>query len=250
MVLKTYLFDLWTLLASQFYKIFFLFGRRARFFHALRLIRIAEPFLRRLPRYRTPAHGLGSDREFLTSALLNTLSDHDVEFDADILVTGDELPADEGAILISGHFYLNFVFFRRLYDIGRQTTIFLVTPPKEWRVMGTKVPLEVLRPRAASLLQVKRRISEGRLVALAIDNFEQLPNYKKLNVPGRDVFVSDSIIKFAEKLNIPLFFFDTFFDKDNRIVVNVRKAEAKQSALVLDEFADFIAAARKKRFDK
>src|SRR5207237_4439300 len=108
-----------------FYKTFFLFGKRNRFFYVMRLVEILEPLMSRFSRYAIPHYALGSQREYLASTLLRSLTFNDIEFEPVVKVRGDELPVSDGAILISGHFYLNFVFFRTLFDAGRETTVFL-----------------------------------------------------------------------------------------------------------------------------
>lgn len=235
---------------SGFHKIFSMFGRKARFFHALRLVRLFEPLIDRLAPYSMPGIVLGTRREFTTATVLISMTLHDVEFDPEVSLTGDDLNFTGGAILITGHFYLNFVFLRKLHDIGRQPATFLDVSKDQWRLLGTNLPLEVIEPNKMSLVHLKRCLSEGKLVTVAIDNSTQLPNYKKLNVATRDVFVSDTIIKFALRSKIPIYFFDTFFDENNNIVAEIVKVNSKKTALVLDEFSQFISAALERRKQK
>lgn len=233
---------------SQFYKIFLLFGRQTRFTCALRLVKIIEPIAGKFSYYKMPPIVLGTYREYLTAALLNSMTLHDVEFDIVLTVKGKELLIPEGAIFVSGHFYLNFIFMRWLYDIGRQPSIFLRTGTDEWRILGTKIPYEILEHKPVSLNKVKRLVSNDKIVLTAIDSTIPYLHWTKLNVTdSRDIFVNDSLIKLAERTHTPIFFFDTFFDENNNVTAIIERASSNDTQIVLDEFAKFISSALKRR---
>lgn len=238
---------IFSFLLSQFHKIFLIFGRRKRFVYALRLMKIVEPLVSKFSYYAMPSVALGTRQEYLAAALLNSMTYHNVEFDPVITVRGTDLIPPDGAIFIGGHFYLNFIFMRWLYDIGRQPTVFLLTGTDEWRIMGTKVPFEILKSEGISLIYVKHRISAGKLIAAVIDNPFPYPNWKKLNIPDVDIYVTDALIKLAERIKAPIFFFDTYFDKDDNVIANIVEASSNKTDVVLNEFSNFISSALENR---
>src|SRR5207237_10159944 len=144
-------------------------------------------------------------------------------------------------------FYLNFVVFRTLFGAGRETTVFLHMREEKSRVWGTKTPLEVLKPDKLSLMRARRRVAEGKFVAIALDSQNPVPGWHKLNVSDRELYVSDSVLKFSRRSNIPLFFFETGIDESGSIVVNVKKPSSTEIDRTLEEFAEFLHAALKNR---
>lgn len=233
---------------KNIYRVFNILSRKARFENALRLSAFITPIVCKLPRYKQPDFALGTDREYVTSAVLHSLTIHNVEFDPVVYTEGAQLIPERGAIFLTGHFYLNFIFLRYLFDKGRVPNAFLLTGIDNWQLMGTRERVKILMPQKTSLLQVKTLIGSGELVLAAIDH-KSLHGFwnKKLSVSEREIYVSDSLIKFAEMGNVPIFFFDTDFDEKGNVVSVIEAASSTNSSVVLDEFSDFISRALKKR---
>ena len=213
----------------------------------MRLAKIIYPFAAKFSHLTVPHFALDTFKEYLTASILNSLTINDVEFNPVLKVKGTELITPEGAIFIGAHFYLNFIFMRHLYDIGRQPTVFLLTGTDEWRILGTKIPFEIISNKPMSLNYVRHLTSRGKIVAAVIDYNLPLPNWKKLNCSDVDLYVNDSLIKLAERTKTPVFFFDTYFDEKDNIVSSVVKTTSNETSVVLDEFADFISSAINRR---
>jgi hypothetical protein len=232
---------------SVFYKLFLLFGRTTRFKLALRLARWSEPLIKASGYYPMPAFASGNYREFLTAGILQSMTNHGVEFDPVIEVRGGELIPQDGAIFLSGHFYLSFVFFRWLHDRNTPHSVFLVTGTDEWRILGTKTELQRLGRGNVSLVRVRRLLSDGELVIAAIDDCNYHAKWTKLDIPEREVYISEALIKFAHRSDTPIFFFDTYFEGKYGIATDIFHVSLTSRADTVDEFTCFLSNALEKR---
>jgi hypothetical protein len=190
-------------------------AKEHRFEVACRIAKWIEPVLRRLGRPALPPLLLGSFREFSTSAFLQSLTQAGVEFDPVMNVTfiGDRPKGP--SILVSGHFYLDFLFIRWVHDNIASPGVFLLTGADEWLILGTQVPMETLAPGHRSLFETRRVLGSGRPVIAAIDHFLSAgKEWERLPIDERELYASRALLKYAARANVPLFFFDTFFDGD------------------------------------
>ncbi len=229
------------------YSIFLLLSSEKRYIYVLKIAKTISPLAAKFSYIKVPHFALDTFREYLTAKILNSLTFHGVEFNPALKVNGAEAITSEGAIFIGAHFYLNFIFMRYLYDIGRQPTVFLLTGTDEWRILGTKVPFEIISNKPMSFNYVRHLTSKGKIVAAAIDHSLPLPGWKKLNCAETDLYVNDALIKLAERTRTPIFFFDTSIDKNDDVVLNIAKATTNDTSIVLDEFANFISLAINRR---
>ena len=239
-ILKGFLF-------SCLFKLFGLLRPTARFKLALRLARWGGPLIKAAGYFPMPAFASGNYREFLTAGFLQSLTNRGAEFDAVIEVRGAELIPEKGAILLSGHFYLNFVFLRWLHDNERAHSVFLATGTDRWPILGTNTELKRLLPGNISLVRVKQLLSEGEIVIAAIDDCEHHPNWTKLEIAGREIYISDALIRFAERSGTPVFFFDTYFESNYKIVTEIVRPSLAEHATIVDDFEPFIRNAMNKR---
>jgi hypothetical protein len=215
-------------------------SRRMRYRIALKLGRYFAPVAKRTGYLKQPPLALGTYHEYVTASILQSLTQCGIEFDPQIDVKGSStIPAD-GAIFISGHFWLNFVFLRWLHDQQRRFSVFLLLGVDDWRIMGTREQMSTLAPEKRSLIRAKDRVRSGELVVAAIDGLRPLPNWRKLNCNARDIYVSDALLKSAERFGCPVVFFETHLDDNGEIVANVQPASSADAERTFDEYERFL----------
>ena len=90
------------------------------------------------------------------------------------------------------------------------------------------------------LVRIRARVAAGYLVAAAVDRTEPLAGWHALSTPQRTVFVSDMIMRLAERSAIPLLFAATRMTADGRIVTNFVRPTAARAECMLHEFSRFL----------
>lgn len=227
-----------------FYRLLAAGDRRRRFALAVRWSRPLAPLLRSVPAYRKPVFSLDTDREHALSFLLNSMTFRGIEFDPATEVRGaDEVlerAASGGLLLLTGHFYLNYLFCRWLYDRRIAMSSVMITERPVWCYTGTKVPFETIPPTKRALVHVKRRIAEGKIVTVAIDNYFPYENWRRVETARREIYMSENIIRFAVKNEIPIGFFATYMTPDERIVTELVAAPAGSVEAVFRAFDRFV----------
>ena len=223
-------------------------SRTARFRFAVVLASLLAPVLRLTGYVKMPPFALDTYREYVTATFLQSLTNDDIEFDPEIEVCGAQHLPKGGAILVSGHFYLNFVFLRWLRDQGRAPSVFLRLGVNTWRFVGTRESMPILDPDGRSLLRVRELVRSGKLVVSAIDNNEPFQDWTELNVSERPIFVSDHLFRFAEQLRCPVLFFHTCLNKKGIVVAEMVPATTLGTARTIAEFSDFMNSAFSERY--
>jgi hypothetical protein len=214
---------------------------------ALRLEKLLEPFAKASGYITLPAIALDTYREYFTASLLQSLTQAGIEFDPEIEVRGAEHIPESGAFLLSGHFYLNFVFMRWLHDRGREHSVFLLLGVDDWRIVGTRQQMRVLDPGSASLLQARRRIRSDELVLAAVDYHQPHPKRVKVECAERGIFITENIFKLAYRLRRPILFFDASLEAENKIVVRIEPATSNSPFRAADEYGSYLQRALSRR---
>ena len=218
-------------------------GRTARFKWAIVIARLLAPLSKLTGYVKMPPFALDTYREYVTATFLQSLTSGDIEFDPVINVNGAQYLPKGGAILVSGHFYLNFVFLRWLRDQGRAPSVFLRLGVDTWRFVGTQENMSILDPDRHSLLRVRELLRSGKFVVSAIDNNEPFQDWAELGVSERALFVSDRLFRLAEQLGCPVLFFFTRLEKKGTVVTEIVPATTRNAERTLAEFSIFMSEA-------
>jgi hypothetical protein len=169
-----------------------------------------------------------------------SLTQRGVEFDPQIVVRDSESHLMKGAIMVSGHFFLNFFVLRWLHDRGyRQSTVIRESYDRQ-KVFGTRSEIDVIKPNAGCLREIRRRVRQGEIISICIDHCEPFEGWRKIDVPNRQIYISESIFEFAERLEIPVIFFGTQLNSNNEIEVHTLRPVSTKSAEVAGEFGEFL----------
>lgn len=231
---------LWKCVLILVCKLFALVRKEKRFRYAFRLTQFLAPFLQRFTNIKQPAHALGSYFEYILVAFLHSLTFQNVEFDIEAKVIGSELITDEPTIAVTGHFYLHFLSLRWLYDQGRKPSAVLLTGTNEWKILGTKENLDMIRRGGNSLLKIRQRLRDGHVVCLAIDNNYSTKGWRQIQISERKVYVRDTIFKFAALEKIRIIFTAVRLNENNEIEITITQPSSTEPEEMFDEFCSFL----------
>ena len=214
--------------------------RSYRFGSGKMAAKLLAPFAQKFSLISPPPFALDSTHDYLWSVLFTTLTHRGIEFEPEIIFRESERDLKEGAIMVSGHFFLNFFVLRWLFDQGyRQSTVIRDEYDRQ-KVLGTKNEFDVIKPTAECLMEIKRRVKAGEIISICVDHCEPLEGWQKLDIPNRQLYISDIIFKFAERLEIPLIFFGTRRNSNNEIEITTTRPNSTKSAEMTAEFGDFL----------
>lgn len=126
-----------------------------------------------------------------------------------------------GVVLVSAHFPINAFFIRWLYDHGHKVTAVRETPGPGF-AWGTRTELDLLPPSQNVMLQLRRKLMEGRPVVVVIDNAR--PTARPIAVETRfgPNTIATPIFTLAEKVGVPVFFYGVRAAKRGDPVLTVR----------------------------
>ena len=164
-------------------------------------------------------------------------------------VTGADLLEDVtgGALLITGHFVLNALFFRWLSDRGRD--VVAVTRRTHdnacQKLFGTDRRIEVIPADALTFVQMQRRLAEGKLVCYMPDapGVADGEGVRPLQAPSGAFCVHDAPFRFAEKTGFPVFFWATRLTNSGEVQVTLTQpASDNDAARRLEEFVSFLSS--------
>jgi hypothetical protein len=198
------------------------------------------PFARRFSLVAPPPFALDSKNDYLWSVLFMSLTHQGVEFEPKIIFRESERDLRKGAIMVSGHFFLNFFMLRWLFDKGYKQSTVIRDEYDRQKVLGTKNEIDVIKPTAECLMEIRRRVKAGEIISICVDHCEPLEGWQKLDVPNRQIYISDIIFKFAERLEIPLIFFGTQLNSKNEIEITTTRPVSTNSTEVATEFGEFL----------
>jgi len=221
-------------------KIFRAFPRSTRYAAAKLAVKIIFPFTRKFSLLSPPPFALDASCDYLWSVLFMSLTQRGVEFDPKIVFGESEIDLEEGAIMVSGHFFLNFFVLRWLFDHGYKQSTVIRESYERQKVLGTKNEIDVIKPTADCLREIRRRVKSGEIISICVDHSEPFEGWRKLDIPNREIYISEIIFEFAERLAIPLIFFGTQLNANNEIEIFTRRPVSTRSAEVAAEFGDFL----------
>ncbi|HUR82226.1 MAG TPA: hypothetical protein VM733_15785 [Thermoanaerobaculia bacterium] len=178
--------------------------RALRFRGVLRMARLTAPLAVALlarTRYSGPVAGRV---DATVRVLCRAMTAAGTHFDPEVRYDGPEDLA--GALLISGHFPLNALVTRYLFDRGLPPAVvkrFPLADPYYW---GSFVRDEVLDPSPAVLVRVRHALAAGRPVFIDIDTEENIERGVTVTTAYGTKNVSTAVFDFARRCNIPLYF--------------------------------------------
>lgn len=219
--------------------------KERRFVLAIEIARRISPFVHRVGGPTMPSFALGSYREFCTACLLQSITHAGIEFDPVIKIKGAEKIPTGASILVSGHFYLDFIFIRWVHDHIASPGVLLLTGLDEWRIQGTTRSMDVLLPGARSMLQVRKVLDSGRPVIGAIEYPQACgKEWTRTHLPQRELYVSTSLLTYAVRSQTPLFFFDTYFDDEGGVTAVVERITSPDPVI---DYSRFLSQALERR---
>jgi hypothetical protein len=163
-----------------------------------------------------------------------------IEFEPDFTVLGDEAIGPCGMILISGHFHLNHLFLRLLYDRGKRVNLVMASPPKEPNIWGTRTPLAIIRPDRMSLVRIRHRVTAGEIVGGLVDTVEQREGRHTITTPHETVFISEKIFRLAERAGLPILFGTTRITASGEIIIKLLRPSSTRADAMVEEFCQFL----------
>jgi hypothetical protein len=116
-----------------------------------------------------------------------------------------EVTRRQGAIFASGHFPLNWIITRYLYDQGLWPAIVKVFPHADPYIWGTTVTDDLVLNTPAILVRFRSILREQRPIVLDIDGGGLGETVPVDTVLGRG-YVATGIFRFAAKMNVPIYF--------------------------------------------
>jgi hypothetical protein len=214
--------------------------RGRRFAAAQRAARVIRPLLRfRFPSAMQDRY-LDGHREWALRCAFASLHQRGGEFAPALTVSGADAIGADGAVFVTGHFRLTGLFIRWLFDRGHRISVVMFRPPARPRVAGTRVPLDVIRPDAMVFMRIRQRVRNGGVVIIALDQRHPQPGCRRIETPAGERYISDALMRFAERSRIPVLFFSTRVAPTGDVVARVIRPTSSQAAAVFDEFYRFL----------
>ena len=227
-------------LACPFGWIFLLCPQRQRLGLAQCLARALRPVMRVMLPYREPR--LDGHREAALRSVLLLLDRAGVRFDNGLQVTSVGALSAEPKIILSGHLNMNRLLTRWLHEQGQRITSVMTFPPPFPRIFGTDIPIDVIRGDEMVLVKMRHRLAEGRTVIVYVDGLHPSPRSISLAIPDVPLYVSENIFRFAERLNVPVFFSAARVAPDGTAIARIVRSVSSNSTGMRDEFCEFLRA--------
>jgi hypothetical protein len=216
--------------------------RRTRFSALLHLSRVATPLLRRIAPTPPFFGNLDGYREQVIIEALARLTRHGILVEPRLTVKGQAALPAGGAILVSGHFSLNWLFLRWLHDHGARVRAVAPEPPPQSDFIGTRMPLHFIKADALGLLRIRRWVAAGGVVGIVLDRREGGARWHSVPTVAGPLFVTDMIMRLAERANLPLLFVSTRLTAGDEVEVEVIRPTGTHAAVIFEEFCRFLRA--------
>lgn len=220
---------------------FALCPRPYRFAAARHLATPLRPLRRLITRYSTwrgAAHRVGY-RNAALQCTFDSLYNSGMEFDQTLAVRGADSIGEGGAILVSAHFGLSLLFVRWLYDHGYQVSV-VTEQINRKTIPGRRAPVEVLLPDEMVFVRIRQRIASGGLVLINVDSELPAERRHKIEVKYGPLYVSDNVMRFAERARIPLLYHATRVLADGEIVTRIVRPTSTNASVAFEEFCRFL----------
>jgi hypothetical protein len=220
--------------------VFSLLQPSGRFKAAARLSRALAALLARMG-HRPQPYSLDSQREFTLLRMLRLLNREGVDFGLEPRVEGHDLLLGGGCLVLTGHKDMNLLALRWAAEQGRETHLVMAHhPPQPGFVKGIRMPSGVILADGQSLLRIRRAVARGGLVALALDTREPRGEALELRVEGGSIFISRTIMQFAERTGIRVLFCATDLQPDGSVTLRIAQPACADAEGMHREFRDFL----------
>ena len=222
--------------AGQFFR---LVPQRWRYRIAARVALLLAPLLRRTRLYARRPSRLDGYREESLRLAIRVLARARVPYDPDLDVRGLEHLPDGPALIVSGHFLLNGLMTRCLFDTHRTLTVILGSERRESTFYaGTLRPVETLIVNPSILVQIRRRLLDGGIVFIDIDSKLASRDSMEVETAVDTRWISPSVLQLVEKIGVPVIFTAARVE-GRRATVTFVKPSSQQADTMLREFGDF-----------
>lgn len=200
--------------------------------HRLRAALAVSRFVPFAQRYRSPFE---TAEEAGARVLLRTLAYANVKFPNDAELRGaDDLQAP--AVIVTAHIFLNALLLRALVERGHRLAIIRTFPADPPYLAGSDIPLENLLISPAIFVKLRKRLAEGELAFITVDDAKPTP----WQVHG--THLSSGAVEFAQRLGVPVFFAATRMS-GGRPVAMLHRPRGTSVEDVMEELLDFLAVA-------
>jgi hypothetical protein len=214
--------------------------KRKRFAAARRIALAIAPLLRRTRWYAQRPSLLDGPREEALRMVLRTMTRAGVTFDPDVDIRGRALTEDGAILVVSGHFLLNIMMTRWVFDVGRRYVAGLAGPREPLYYAGTTVPLECVYNGPQMFVQLRRRIDEDTIIFITVE--VPVPNEDWIavdTVVGRR-YISPATFVFAERTRTRVVFTATYLDGEGRVIVTYERPQSLEAHAMAAEFCEFL----------
>jgi hypothetical protein len=220
--------------------VFRILPRGRRFGVALRIALAIAPLLRRSRYYQRRPSLLDGPREEALRIVLRTMTRARVEFDPELRIVSGELAGEGRLLILSGHFLLNVLSTRWLFDSGRPITAGLGGPREPMYYSGTTIPLPFVYAGPRMFVQLRRTIAEGSAGFITIEVPVPHDGWVVAETAAGRRYISPAIFTFAERTGTRVIFVATYLDRDGRVTVTFEQPHAKEAAAMTNEFREFL----------
>lgn len=226
--------------------------RKRRFGAAVLLAPVLVQMVRRSSQYRLLANSrFDSGTEIALHLLLHTLTANGAAFDPLITIDGYERFVAEhrrgrGVLLVSPHTPLVLLMLRRFHDDGMEPCVVAADP--ELRIPGSSRIAETVQPSATSLVQIRSRLREGRLVCAMLDRAVHEPRARTTELEtalGRVIF-APPLLHVAARCEASVAFCEAHLE-GHRVRGAIALAKRGSQADVEQEYVDFILSVVRSR---
>lgn len=152
-------------------------------------------------------------------------------FDPETRYDGPEVPPE--SIVVSGHFPLNALVSRHLFDHGRLPVAIKSQPLADPYFWGTEVRDHALAPSPTVLLKVRSTLAAGRPVLMDIDAAREGPRRVSVSTTIGEAAAVTAPFELAARLGVPLYFACGRAERKGLPLIVVRKIETIEEFIAL-----------------
>jgi hypothetical protein len=220
--------------------VFRLLPKSKRFAVAHRIALAIAPLLRRSRYYQRRPSLLDGPREEALRILLRTMTRAGVEFNVDIDIHGRELIPESGVFMVTGHFLLNIMMTRWIYDAGRHFIPGLGGPREPMFSAGTRVPLDHVFSSPRIFARVRQKIAAGSIVFLTIEVPVPQEGWIAVETVAGTRYVSPATFTYAARTGTPVVYAATYLDERGRLCVFYELPRSEDPETMAREFYAFL----------
>lgn len=220
--------------------VFRLLPQSKRFAVARRIALALAPMLRRSRYYQRRPSLLDGPREEALRIVMRTMTRARVPFDVDIHIHGRELLPERGVFMVTGHFLLNIMMTRWIYESGRHFITGLGGPREPMFIAGTAVPLDHVFSGPAIFTSLRKKIAAGSVAFLTIEVPVPTEGWIPLETVAGTRYVSPATFTVAARTKTPVVYAATYLDARGRLCVFYERPTSEDPETMAREFCTFL----------